>query len=260
MLRRISFAFQSSYSSCKTFLSVCHIFNGCGSLSLGLSPSKSRFYLLAPPLVRFLSRRTFSVVLVCTIVIAPFLRFLLFRYWAPETNTCIYLMPCRADALSWGMLLAVAWRDHRVRDFLRTHPAFLRRVLTLLLLGVAALLWWLAHPINFVTVTVGLSWLAFFYGALLLFLVSQPNSTTASIIRWGPLRWLGGVSYCVYILHYPFSYFAHAIFLRSEPQIYNLQGVGLSLLAFGLTLVVAAVTWRYIEKPLIRRGHVYTYE
>lgn len=220
---------------------------------------EEQFYLLAPPLVRFLSSRSFVVVLISTLAVAPLLRFLLFRYWAPGTYFCAYLMPCRADALSCGMLLAVAWRQHWVRELLRKHAAVLRRIFVFLLLGVATLLWWLAHPINLVTVTIGFSWLALFYGTLLLTLVSQPNSGIAAIMRWKPLRWLGGVSYCVYLLHDAFNYFAHAIFLHAQPQIYNLQGLGVTLLALGLTLAVAAISWRYLEKPLIRLGHRHPY-
>jgi peptidoglycan/LPS O-acetylase OafA/YrhL len=116
---------------------------------------EEQFYLLAPPLIRFLSIRRFVVALAATIIIAPLLRFLLFRYWAPGAYLCSYLMPCRADSLSCGMLLAVAWRDARFREFLRTHAALLQRVLLVLFLGVGGLLWWLVHPINAVTVTIG---------------------------------------------------------------------------------------------------------
>jgi peptidoglycan/LPS O-acetylase OafA/YrhL len=157
------------------------------------------------------------------------------------------------------MLLAVAWREHRVREFLRTHTAVLRRVFVFLLLGVATLVWWLAHPINVVTVTIGLSWIAVFYSVLLLTSISHPNSWMAGILRWKALRYLGGVSYCVYLLHDAFNYFAHAIFLHAEPQIYNLQGIGVSALALALTLSVAALSWQCLEKRLIRIGHKHSY-
>ena len=82
---------------------------------------EEQFYLLAPPLIRFLSLRRFVITLAATIVLAPVLRFMLFRYWAPGTYLCAFLMPCRADSLSCGMLLAVAWRDARFREFIRIH-------------------------------------------------------------------------------------------------------------------------------------------
>jgi peptidoglycan/LPS O-acetylase OafA/YrhL len=100
---------------------------------------EEQFYLLAPPLIRFLSLRRLVEVLAATVILAPFLRFLLFRYWAPGTYLCAYLMPCRADALSCGILLAVACRDARVQAWILSHAALLRRALLILFLGVGGL-------------------------------------------------------------------------------------------------------------------------
>jgi peptidoglycan/LPS O-acetylase OafA/YrhL len=220
---------------------------------------EEQFYLIAPPLIRFLSLRHLVTALATTIVLAPVLRFLLFRYWAPGTYLCAYLMPCRADSLSCGILLAVAWRNASFRELLRAHAALLQRVLFVLFLGVGGLLWWLVHPINVVTVTIGYTWLALFYSALLLTAVSQPAGWLAAAARWRFLGRLGGISYCVYLLHDAFNYFAHAILLHSEPRLYTLGQLGVTALALLATLVVASLSWRFLEKPLILRGHSYSY-
>jgi peptidoglycan/LPS O-acetylase OafA/YrhL len=220
---------------------------------------EEQFYLLAPPLIRFLSLRRFVVALAATIVLAPLLRFMLFRYWAPGTYLCAYLMPCRADSLSCGMLLAVAWRDDRFREFIRARSAFLQRVLFVLFLGVGGLLWWLVHPINAVTVTIGYTWLALFYSTILLAAVSQSGGWLATAMRWRFLAWLGGISYCVYLLHDAFNFFAHGILLHAEPRLYTLRQLAVSVFALLATLGAASLSWRFFEKPLIRRGHRYTY-
>lgn len=221
---------------------------------------EEQFYLIAPPLIRFLSRRNFVILLAVTIALAPLVRFLLFRASTPPTYLCAFLMPSRADTLSWGMLLAVAWREPRFRELLRTRPRVLQRIFLFLLVGVAILLWWLAHPLlNIVTITIGFSWLALFYSALLSLAISQPDFLIARIMRWRALRWLGGISYCVYILHDAFNYFAHGILLHADPQIYNLAGIAVTLSALGLTLAVASLSWRFFESPLIRRGHAFSY-
>jgi peptidoglycan/LPS O-acetylase OafA/YrhL len=221
---------------------------------------EEQFYLLAPPLIRFLTLRRFTIVLCATIVLAPLLRFMLFRYWAPGTYLCAFLMPCRADSLSCGMLLAVGWRDARFREFVRNHTAELQRAVVVLFLGVGGLLWWLVHPINAVTVTVGYTWLALFYSALLVFVVSNTGSWLAAVMRWRFLGWLGGISYCVYLLHDAFNFFAHRIFFHAEPRLYNLSHLAVSMFALLVTLAVASLSWRYFEKPLIRCGHEYSYE
>ncbi|MEQ1353433.1 MAG: acyltransferase [Candidatus Acidiferrum sp.] len=221
---------------------------------------EEQFYLLAPPLIRFLSVRGLVIALCGTVILAPFLRFMLFRYWAPQTYLCAYLMPCRADALSCGMLLAIAWRDGRFREFLRGHAALVQRVLLVLFLGAGGLLWWLVHPINVVTVTIGYAWLAIFYSALLLAAVANTGGWFAAAMRLRMLGWLGGISYCVYLLHDAFNFFAHRIFLHSVPELYNFRQVAVSVFALLVTLGVAALSWRFFERPLIRRGHRYFYE
>ena len=220
---------------------------------------EEQFYLIAPPVIRFLSRRRLVTVLLATIALAPVLRFLLFRYWAPGTYLGAMLMPCRADALSFGILLAVAWRDERVREWLRDHSALLPRLVLAGFLGVGALLWWLVHPVNTVTITIGYTWLAAFYSALLLTVISQPEGWLASVMRWRFLCWLGGISYCVYILHDAFNFFAHRLIFHADPQLQTFPQLAVSVLALLATFAAASLSWRFYEKPLLRRGHTYSY-
>lgn len=109
-------------------------------------------------------------------------------------------------------------------------------------------------------IPIGYSWLAFFYSVFLLTVVSQPGSWLAAIMRWRFLGWLGGISYCVYLLHDAFNYFAHSILLHAEPQLYNRGQLAVSVFTFAVTLGVASLSWRFFEKPLILRGHYYSYE
>jgi peptidoglycan/LPS O-acetylase OafA/YrhL len=211
-------------------------------------------------LIRFLSSRRLLFVLASTICLAPLLRFLVFQYWLPHNFAAMNLMPCRADALASGVLLAVAWRKDWFRAFLAAHRPLLQRTLLALFFGVGVSLWWLAHPLNIVTVAIGFTWLAMFYSCLLLVVLSHTQGWLAAVIRWSVLRWLGTISYCVYLIHLTINVLAHRILLHSPPQVYNEAGVGVTLLAAVLTLAVATLSWQYLEKPLIRLGHTYLYE
>jgi len=219
---------------------------------------EEQFYLIAPPLMRYLSSRKLIWILVSAICVAPFVRFVVYRM-ARNPFSAAFLMPCRADALSCGVLLAIAWRDARVREWVLGHAALLKRALVVLVLGVGGLLWWLVHPINTVTVTIGYTWLALFYSALLLAVVSQPGSRLASVMRCGFLRWLGGISYCLYVIHLTLNYVAHSLFLHGTPQVHNLRGLAVSVFALLVSVFVALLSLRYFERPLIRRGHSYSY-
>jgi peptidoglycan/LPS O-acetylase OafA/YrhL len=220
---------------------------------------EEQFYLLAPPLIRVLSIRKLVVALAATVCVAPLLRALVFGYLSPGTFASTVLMPCRADTLAMGMLLAIAWRAAWFRALLVERRVLLQSVLLALALGVAGLLWSFAHPLSFVRVVIGYTWLAFFYGCLLLVVLSQRKEWIAGVMRWKILRGLGTISYCVYIVHETFNLLAHQILLHGQPEIYDAKGVGVTLLSVVLTVVVASVSWRYFEKPLIRRGHSYSY-
>jgi peptidoglycan/LPS O-acetylase OafA/YrhL len=219
---------------------------------------EEQFYLVVPLLIRFVSLRTLVPLLLAIICAAPVLRFAIYR-WTGNPFTASFPMPSRADALSWGILLAVAWRQAAFRAFLESRQPLLRGFLCVLFCGVAALLWWLAHPPALITLTIGISWLAAFYSCLVLVVLSQTGGLLAAVMRWPLLRSLGVVSYCVYILHDTFNQIAHRLLLHAGPQVYDLRGVGVTLLALALTVAVAALSWRFFEKPLIRRGHSYSY-
>jgi peptidoglycan/LPS O-acetylase OafA/YrhL len=220
---------------------------------------EEQFYLIAPPVIRFLSSRKLVVALVSTVILAPWLRVFVFQNWPSHSFTATFLMPCRADTLGVGILLAMAWRNDQFRNFLAEHPLVLQRTLQGLFLGCAVLFWWLVHPISILKLTIGYTWMAMFFGCLLLMALSQRETWIARILRWKLLRQLGVVSYCVYIVHLALNEFAHELLLHAPPQVNNLRGVGVTLLSFALTLAVAGLSWVAFEKPLIRRGHNYKY-
>jgi len=220
---------------------------------------EEQFYLLAPPLIRFLSPRNLLLALASTICLAPVLRWLVFRYLREGNYAAVFAMPCRADALALGILLALLWRADRFRNFLDQRPSIVRLSLFFSSLAVAALFWWFVHSINIVTVTIGYMVLSVFYSCLLLMAISQRDTWIASLFRVGALRSLGAISYCVYIIHLTFDHLAHRILLHASPEIYNVKGVAVTLLALLLTITVASLSWRFFEKPLLRRGHTYSY-
>jgi len=220
---------------------------------------EEQFYIFAPPLIRFLSLRKLIYVLGCAIVVAPIFRFVVFRYWFPNTFAPAYLLPCRADALALGVLLAIAWRNSAFRTVLDRQRRSLQLTLLFLFLGACASLPWMVGDMSLLRATVGYSWLAALYACLLLLVLSQTQGWLAAVMRWKPLRSLGAVSYCVYLIHLTILFLAHDLILHSSPQFHNFQGVAVTLLAAAITLAFAALSWRYFEKPLIRRGHTYAY-
>jgi len=221
---------------------------------------EEQFYLFAPLVIRFLTTRNLVVALLSAIAGAPLIRFLVFRYWFPNTLAAVYLLPCRADALALGVLLAVGWRSQAFRAFSARHHRLLQLMLFFLFAGICCTLKWMVGPVTLLRATIGYSWFAVLYVCLLLLALSQTDTWLAGIFRWKSLRWLGTVSYCVYIIHLAILLLSHQLILHSAPEFYSLPGAAVTALAAVLTLALAALSWRYFEKPLIRRGHTYAYE
>jgi peptidoglycan/LPS O-acetylase OafA/YrhL len=94
----------------------------------------------------------------------------------------------------------------------------------------------------------GFTWLALFYLCVLLLAVTQPQSWLGACLRFGPLRRLGGIAYGVYLLHQIFW-----LGIRLTQPTWTVLRISLTGLV--LTLVLAALSSRYFEKPLIDLGH-----
>jgi peptidoglycan/LPS O-acetylase OafA/YrhL len=220
---------------------------------------EEQFYLLAPIAVRFISIRRLVWLLAALVCAAPLLRLAAFTYLPKFSYLAGFAMPCRADALALGILVAIGWRREAFRRILEGRPAILWGSSLALFVAVAGLAPTLVRPVGVATYTVGYSVLALFYTCALLLALSQTNSLLVRLLRLRWLGYVGGISYCVYIIHLTINQWAHILLLHSEPEIYDLRGVGVTLLSLFVTWAVAATSWRYMEGPAIRRGHQYAY-
>ncbi len=226
---------------------------------------EEQFYLTAPLVVRRISRARLAYVLAAIVVLAPALRtwVILGLHW--NHFAAFSLMPCRADALCLGMLSALLVRDSRAWEQLKRKRVALYWAAVGLLLVMA----WLSYQgyrFNSTPMaTFGYSVLGLFYTCcLLIALLKTPLVERALCNKW--LIELGGISYCVYLIHQTMiraghmlvdtmfhrlgAHFSHAGFVST------LLG---SLLGIAFAFAVAKVSWRFLEQPMLRRGHAYKY-
>jgi peptidoglycan/LPS O-acetylase OafA/YrhL len=168
-------------------------------------------------------------------------------------------MPCRADSLALGILGSLAWRSERFHAFLQKNSKLPARVLLFSFGALGVLLPLMYRPRELFWGTAGYSVLAFFFLALLLFVLVRRDSWLARIMRFKSLRQLGTVSYCVYVIHAPLLHATHYLLFHSFPAIDNLPGALATVLTTLETLGVAALSWHFMEKPLIKRGHRFSY-
>ncbi len=220
----------------------------CWSLSI-----EEFFYLIWAPLV-FLVKgkdRILFPLLGAILVVEPVIRFFAYTDHATELRQMFF---ARADSLAAGALIAVCMRSYGPQVIAlcqRRYTAMLSSAGFLLLAVIGGDLLYQhipnktagdLHERAYSAVIYTLLWMAF--SLILLLAVSHAGSS-----RWLPralrnpsLRYMGKISYCIYLIHYPLRQFMVAHFGRA-------LGILLGLLT---SLVLASLSWKFFEGPIAR--------
>jgi peptidoglycan/LPS O-acetylase OafA/YrhL len=225
---------------------------GFGSEWLGITWSlaiEEQFYALLPFLVRKLTRRGIVWLAGLSILGAPVVRLLLQRsgneYFGP-----FVLLPSRADALGFGVLIAVACRDQATWTWLVHHRRRIQGAFVLLGCGVGIMS---ATPDG--VLVLGLTWIAAFYASLLMLVIVEPTRVESSLFSSYPLVKLGTLAYAVYLFHQGTNALVHFAVLGTKPGVASWPSLAVTLLSLTVVLSLAGVSWRLVEEPLLRRAH-----
>jgi peptidoglycan/LPS O-acetylase OafA/YrhL len=221
---------------------------------------EEHFYLVAPLVIRYCSRRRLVQLLFFVVGVSPFIRAIALHYFSDVHVAVAYVpTPCRADALAMGVLLAVAWRTERLRISLQTHTTVLWGFVVLLFGAVAGLLLTSASQYNRAMAYWGFTCLDALFSGLLLLVLLSPGGVWGRICRWRVLINLGGVSYCIYLVHQEMLAVSLRLFSWRSGGFSNAGMVAATLLAAAATWFLAKLSWRFLESPMIRRGHRFGY-
>jgi peptidoglycan/LPS O-acetylase OafA/YrhL len=220
---------------------------------------EEQFYLIIPTVVRFLSGRKLLVILWSAIICAPVLRILLDVYMPEHPAAPYMLTACRADALAMGVLLAVGWRSERCKAAFYRHQKAIYGTCALLLCAFLYLAIWQPSQYTLTMHSWGFSVMDGFFASLLAIAVMAPRSVWAAVCRWPFLAELGRVSYCLYVIHAAADLACHKLLLHDVPRFDSWRAAGVTALAAGLAYGLAALSWRYFEHPLLRKGHALKY-
>jgi peptidoglycan/LPS O-acetylase OafA/YrhL len=105
----------------------------------------------------------------------------------------------------------------------------------------------------------GYSFLSVFFAGLVLIVYSVQPPILCRVLTWGPLTHLGRCSYFIYLWH---AILGVAVIRWLGGSPFRLESVpGFAVVAAGVaaTWLAAAISWRFLEGPLVAWGHRRTY-
>ena len=221
---------------------------------------EEQFYLTLPLIVRFFSGRRLLACVLAGICLAPLARMAIRLVWPHNWAAGFVLMPCRADALLLGVLAAILIRDEAWRTRIQQNNLFFAISMPILLLGIAFLGWKAPNLESPLMQIVGYSWLALFYVSVLVFALTRRTSLVSQFLRIKWLGQLGGIAYSTYLLHQVIQGMLFGYFWSHEPHMTGGNTLLTALVALAVTTVIARLSWRFFENPLIRFGHRSDYQ
>src|SRR5208283_1297524 len=216
---------------------------------------EEQFYLTLPFIIRFLSKKRLVQVLWEGLAAALVLRIALYCLWPNLNYSWFVLMPCRADALLFGVLAAVGLRETEWRNWLQRNRTLLRILLFLLAASVCAFTRMYYAPYGFGIASLGLTSIAAFSAVFIVYALVFPDSFLSGCLRWAWLRKLGGLAYGVYLFHQLVYLLIYSLLWSHSASLTAGYQVLLASLAFTATLLICQLSWTFFEKPLVAIGH-----
>jgi peptidoglycan/LPS O-acetylase OafA/YrhL len=102
-------------------------------------------------------------------------------------------------------------------------------------------------------------WVALFYAGLLLVSVTGPKGIVSAVMRFPLLRQLGMISYGVYLFHQPINGLMHGLLLGRDYWFREPVDMFVTAGSLAVTVAVATLSWRFVEKPIVAWGHSFLY-
>jgi peptidoglycan/LPS O-acetylase OafA/YrhL len=209
---------------------------------------EEQFYLLLPSLIFFVRKKYIPYILVACILIAPFFRSLAINWYQEYTS-----FHTRMDTLMFGVLISYLVQEKNLLSFLKG------KEITVLVVFIIVLI---SGGYFSVIQKIGVFNHSFFmiiYGLLLVCALAYNKSFIGVFFRIKFLRWIGYLSYSIYIFHQLIVGVLHAVLLDQNPRLGNLNDLLVTSLALVVTIVFSYIVHMKLEYPLIRFGQKFKY-
>lgn len=200
---------------------------------------EEQFYVFLPALLLLLGTRRFQSLAVVLISTCAAWRWFFFQFFAPENApiTLRFRTDVRIDGLLCGCLMAIVLADSRARRVMGkffTIPV---------LIGLSTALLLIIHRKGeYTSLPESLVLPLLLAGTLL-----RPDKLPCRILEWAPLRWIGRISYSLYLWQQLFLIVHSDNWLLSRLQYFPAN--------LAATFLCAVLSYYVVERPMLRRAH-----
>jgi peptidoglycan/LPS O-acetylase OafA/YrhL len=174
------------------------------------------------------------------------LRLFIYLRWPDNELAQYVLLPCHMEGLAIGALIAIRYRSGpwKINHALLTIAAAL---LALATIAVGREGGWERFGVPIRTLGFLVSSVA--SAAVVVWLIEFRYSRIVAPLSWRPIQYLGKISYGIYLVHFPVL----ALIIHFMPDInHGLRGVAFSGTVLATSILIAAISWRFMEEPLLR--------
>jgi peptidoglycan/LPS O-acetylase OafA/YrhL len=218
----------------------------CITWSIGI---EEQFYLIIPFVLWKLNTKWIPYLMIFIILVAIVSR-MQYEHWIER----YVLLSCRADSLSFGVL--IAWFNYKYS--LNEKIPKIKTILIFILLIVFVF----CGTIYYLYADLGVYKHTFFsiiFSICILFALGMNQNFYGKILRNKILCWVGSISYSLYLFHYIILGLVHHFDGKNGIIINNSKDVLLTLIALILTFGFSYLVNRFIENPMIKIGKKFKY-
>ncbi len=211
---------------------------------------EEQFYLLIPVLVWKLSKKQLFFLFLALVCLAPIFRLLM-------GNLGAYVLPfARADSIFMGGLLAILYQTPHIRAWMVENRGYLLATFLVFFAGTIAP----TRESSEIGTPFNHLWLGVFYSLFILVNVLNGEGRRNWLVGNPVFVWLGLRSYAIYLFHQPVSGLVHHYLNGNAPHFSGLEQFQATALALVIVLILAELSYRYVESVFINYGRKYLYE
>ncbi|KMN42024.1 acyltransferase family protein [Bacillus sp. LK2] len=211
---------------------------------------EEQFYVVWPFIISlgfyYIKKQSRMILLICLGAAASALAMAILYEPGADPSRIYYGTDTRAFSLLIGAALALLWPSNRLANKIIPKARLILDVVGGTALIIILVMFWKTNQYDPFLYKGGMVLLSI-ATALLVANLAHPASRIAQFLRFRPLRWLGVRSYGIYLWHYP-------ILTLTTPKVNAGDFSPIrAILQFLLIIMIAQISWKYIEKP-IRQG------